>query len=669
MGGISNSGPGISGGVRVEDDVTDYLAIGTRLHEFEVRGLIGHGGFSYVYLAKDHSLQRTVALKEYMPASLAIRLSDRSVAARTEHAKATFDAGLRSFVNEARLLAQFDHAALVKVYRFWEGNGTAYMAMPYYEGTTLKQTIDSNLHVVDESWLKRILAPIVDALEVLHRANCYHRDISPDNILLLNGGAPLLLDFGAARRIVGGIRMTQGVTVIVKPGYAPLEQYSGEANSLQGPWTDIYALSAVLYFAITGKAPAPSVVRTLSDSLTTLQPRVAQGYSAGFLAAIERGLAVEPAARPQSMAKFRSMLELSPAQGNVHYDRVPATNLDSSGARLSDSPREAPFVDAGRDQPATLVSEPPLSVASDHISQSPPEAAGSQVALRHHLRYSLAIALTLFLSGGAAYLWLGRSSTSDHRAPTESPSARMQKPPEAPGAPETPQAGRHGNAASETVPGGPPTEPIASPVANPANSGPTDEQVDATLELEAWQAVQRDETRDAYTRFLTQFPDGRYAAAAKARLLKLPDAISSAQRTTPARTSIPDTAKPGRRLPTAAGTSGAPDAAGVSRATGTSVEPTREQGVQRELPAPTVIPEDQKSQEMERYKRQIEQLQAEKEEATRQREREEATRQREREEATSQREREEAMKKQPAKNVEVPESTKKKTPAPFVPSY
>jgi serine/threonine protein kinase len=643
------------------------LAIGTRLHEFEVRGLIGHGGFSYVYLAQDHSLQRTVALKEYMPASLAVRLSDHSVAARTEHARATFDAGLRSFINEARLLAQFDHAALIKVYRFWEGNGTAYMAMPYYEGTTLKQTIDSHLHVVDESWLKRILAPIVDALEVLHRAHCYHRDISPDNILLLNGGAPLLLDFGAARRIVGG--MTQGVTVIVKPGYAPLEQYSGEANSLQGPWTDIYALSAVLYFAITGKAPAPSVARTLSDSLTTLQTRVAEGYSPEFLAAIEHGLAVQPAARPQSMAEFRSALGLSPTQSNAHYDRVASTNLDNSRVRSPEGMREAPFVDAKRDLPATLVSEPPQTEAGVDVSQSLPVANGLQPASRQRLRYSVAIAVAVLFSSGVAYLWQGRSATPDTQPPAEPPSVRVPNPSSAtPGAPDSSRPGRPGNGVPEDVPVGAPKEPIGSPMSSPASNSVTHEQIDARLELEGWQAAQRDGTSDAYTRFLTRFPGGRYAEAARAQLLNLRDAVASAKRAAPVRTGIPATAKPSRKPPTSEGASGVSGAGGVAPDTGTAAEPTREQGAHRDQPA-AAVPEDQQRQEMERYKRQVEQLQQEKEEAARRQEREETTRQREREEATRLREREEAMKKQPAKPVEVPEPTKKKTPAPFVPSY
>src|SRR5690349_11533316 len=158
------------------------LPVGSLLLEFEILDLIGQGGFSFVYLAKDHSLERVVALKEYMPASLAMRQDDGTVLARTEQYESTFQTGLRSFVNEARLLAKFDHPALLKVYRFWQGNGTAYMAMPYYEGITLKETILTNRVAASEYWLKHLLAPIAHAIETLHASKCYHRDISPDNI-------------------------------------------------------------------------------------------------------------------------------------------------------------------------------------------------------------------------------------------------------------------------------------------------------------------------------------------------------------------------------------------------------------------------------------------------------------------------------------------------------
>ena len=240
------------------------LPKGTRLQEFEITGVVGEGGFGIVYEANDTLLQRRVAIKEYMPAQLASRTAGRTVKVRSPEQLETFEAGLRSFINEARMLAQFKHAALVEVFRFWEENGTAYMAMPYYEGRTLKQFLSAHPEMANERWLRSMLAPLLDALEHMHEARIFHRDIAPDNILILKSGLPLLLDLGAARRIIGD--MTQAITVILKPGYAPIEQYGEESGSRQGPWTDIYALAAVLYFAITRRTPpaAPRWTRVRS---------------------------------------------------------------------------------------------------------------------------------------------------------------------------------------------------------------------------------------------------------------------------------------------------------------------------------------------------------------------------------------------------------------------
>jgi serine/threonine protein kinase len=282
---------------------------GTTLGEFEITGLIGEGGFGIVYLAYDHSLQRRVALKEYMPSSLAGRGAGALVAVKSERHADTFQAGLRSFINEARLLAQFDHPSLVKVYRFWESNDTAYMVMPFYQGVTLKEALRLMKSPPDEAWLKRLLAQLLEALSVIHNEQCFHRDIAPDNILIQPDGRPLLLDFGAARRVIGN--MTQVLTVILKPGYAPVEQYADVAAMKQGPWTDIYALAAVVYFSITGHAPVPSVGRMISDSLVPLSETAAGLYSAAFLKAIDLALSVKSENRPPNVVELRALLGLN----------------------------------------------------------------------------------------------------------------------------------------------------------------------------------------------------------------------------------------------------------------------------------------------------------------------------------------------------------------------
>ena len=300
-------------------DGGNMLPVGSTLGEFEITGRLGEGGFGIVYLAEDHSLGRRVALKEYMPSSLAQRVGGTQVSVKSERHRETFEAGLKSFVNEARLLAQFDHPSLVKVYRFWEANGTAYMVMPFYEGITLKDELKAMGAPPDETWLRELLEPLTEALAVIHAEQCYHRDIAPDNVILLKGSErPLLLDFGAARRVIGD--MTQALTVILKPGYAPVEQYAEVPGMKQGPWTDVYALAAVVYYAITGKTPPTSVGRLMNDNYVPMVQAGAGRYSPAFLAAIDRALVVKPEQRTQTIDDLRrdlGMAAISPEPGKT----------------------------------------------------------------------------------------------------------------------------------------------------------------------------------------------------------------------------------------------------------------------------------------------------------------------------------------------------------------
>jgi len=326
-------------------ELGNVLPVGTRMKEFEITGLLGEGGFGIVYLAYDTSVHRRVALKEYMPTSLAAR-TESGIQVKSERHRETFEAGMKSFVNEARLLAQFDHASLVRVYQFWEANGTAYMVMPFYEGKnlrdTLREMIAANGGPPDEAWLRTLLLPLCEALRVIHAENCFHRDIAPDNVMMLAGSQrPLLLDFGAARRVIGD--MTQALTVILKPGYAPIEQYAEIPGMRQGPWTDVYALAAVVYFAITGKTPPVSVGRMLSDSYQPLAQVAAGRYSPQFLEAVDRALLVRPEQRTQNIEAFRDDL------GLLH----PSTGMGGSRTVMS-----GPADDVTRIAPPTMTRQP-----------------------------------------------------------------------------------------------------------------------------------------------------------------------------------------------------------------------------------------------------------------------------------------------------------------------
>ncbi|BEP33594.1 hypothetical protein GmRootV59_05680 [Variovorax sp. V59] len=333
-----------------ETSEAGLLPVGSRLAEFEITRVVGQGGFGVVYEAWDHTLERVVAIKEYLPTSLSTRQQDGTVVPLSERHRETFDLGMRSFINEARLLAQFDHPSLLKVYRFWQERGTTYMVMPFYRGDTLRQALVSIPAGVDEAWLIRIMDGVTQALAVMHGANCYHRDIAPDNIILLEGsGRPVVLDFGAARRVITD--KTQAITVILKPGYAPIEQYAEMPDMSQGAWTDVYALAAVMHVAVCGRAPPPSVARLLSDSYVPLAGNdiLRQRYSLRLLQAIDAGLGVRPESRPQSMAEFRAALDLEVGHSIAP---PPRTTPGGSGARGTGNADLPTTIGRGKASPA-----------------------------------------------------------------------------------------------------------------------------------------------------------------------------------------------------------------------------------------------------------------------------------------------------------------------------
>jgi len=375
------------------------LPDGARLGEFEIRSVIGEGGFGIVYLAWDHLLQRQVAIKEYMPSTLATRSLTTDVAPRADKFAETFALGLRSFINEAQLLASFDHPSLLKVYRFWEANGTAYMVMPYYQGTTLKRTLIALNAPPEEAWLLTQLAPLLDALEVMHQARCYHRDIAPDNILLLDDGTPLLLDFGAARRVIGDA--TQALTAFLKPGYAPVEQYAEMPSMKQGAWTDLYALGSVVHYAIVGHTPPESVARLVTDTMVPLQRAGAGRYSERFLRAIDHALGVRPQNRPQSVAEMRADLGIQPP-------RVP--RLRNPGAiPTAPQPLDPRPVSIFDDTDATRPPGPPTIVPLQATPRPAPPAAAPVPVAAPRRRAGLWIGAALAAAVGVGLWWLWAS--------------------------------------------------------------------------------------------------------------------------------------------------------------------------------------------------------------------------------------------------------------------
>ena len=320
---------------------------------------------------------------------------------RAKRHQATFDTGLRSFINEARLLAQFDHPALIKVHRFWEQNKTAYMAMRYYEGSTLKEIVQRDPARVNEAWLKPMLQSILEALDTLYHENVLHRDISPDNILILESGEAVLLDFGSARQVISD--MSQSLTVILKPGYAPIEQYADDSSMTQGAWTDIYSLAAVMYLAIAKRPPPTSVARMVTDTMAPLASGNYPGFSKEFLSAIDRGLAIRPEQRPQTIDAFRQLLHISAASATAPGGGTVAPIALNLRAKTRTGSEPGRAERSGVDRRGS-------ARGASHGSRSSARRQGAEQATRLLTRSALAIiAVGLLIIALGSYAYLSRS--------------------------------------------------------------------------------------------------------------------------------------------------------------------------------------------------------------------------------------------------------------------
>ncbi len=243
-----------------------HLPPGTLLHgRYRIGKLLGQGGFGATYMGWDERLDVPVAIKEYFPVNLASRVpGSGSLIPYTPEHQASFKAGLTRFLDEARVLARLRVISeIVDVQDFFEDNATAYLVMEYLQGRTFKKYVADSGGKVEYRRALSILLPIMKALQDVHETGLVHRDISPDNIFVTATGGRKLLDFGAARLSTG--KAVGALTVILKPGYAPPEQYFEDGQ--QGPWTDVYGISATLYAAILGKAPMDAARRLQRDDL------------------------------------------------------------------------------------------------------------------------------------------------------------------------------------------------------------------------------------------------------------------------------------------------------------------------------------------------------------------------------------------------------------------
>jgi serine/threonine protein kinase len=276
-----------------------HLLPGTILNgKFYVGEALGEGGFGITYIGRDINLDIKVAIKEYYPSGYVNRsntLSSDVNNSVTEGRKNFFIKGRERFLNEARILAKFSgEAGIVGVRDFFEENNTAYIVMEFLDGITLKNFIKENGTLTAEQTVK-LLMPVMISLKKVHSQNLIHRDISPDNIMIV-GDQVKLLDFGAARNVAAA--ENKSLSVMLKPGYAPEEQYRSKGN--QGPWTDIYALCATMYKCITGITPDDATQRVFSDEVKT-PSALGLKITSDIEKAIMRGISVHQSDRFQSI--------------------------------------------------------------------------------------------------------------------------------------------------------------------------------------------------------------------------------------------------------------------------------------------------------------------------------------------------------------------------------
>lgn len=315
------------------------LAQGTTLQNgrFRIISCIGDGGFGITYLAMDERLRREVVLKEYFPDFMVKRDTTVSFEVQTLSTEYSndFHEGIKKFLKEAMTLAQFNYVpAIADVYDFFEENNTAYIVMDYIKGQNLKQHIRARQTPYTFSEAMGIITPCMEALEQVHQAGIIHRDFAPDNILIDEKGKVKIIDFGSSRDFVTN---NATMTIMVKHGYAPAEQYSNAVK--QGPYTDVYSLGAILYEMLTLKKPMPAVDRMFKDTLLApmaVNPLITEAQSA----VVMKGLSVSYETRYQNVDEFLNALQ-SVEAGNttcIPVDNTPLNNAPVNYAQVNNIP-------------------------------------------------------------------------------------------------------------------------------------------------------------------------------------------------------------------------------------------------------------------------------------------------------------------------------------------
>jgi serine/threonine protein kinase len=291
------------------------LPDGYELEGYRIVKKISSGGFSIVYLARDE-FDRPVAIKEYLPSSLALRRPGELAPTISDENLPTFRIGLKCFFEEGRALARILHPNVVRVINFFRANDTVYMVMQYEQGRSLQEHIlkhreRGDRKLLGERFIRMVFSQVMNGLREVHTNKLLHLDLKPANVYLRSDGSPILLDFGAARQTLQAD--TGKLYPMYTPGFAGPELY--EKNGSLGPWTDVYSIGASIFASMSGHAPQPADARLLNDKMASKYRDLSDTYSEELLGVVEWCLRLDPLARPQSVfALQKALLERTPSE-------------------------------------------------------------------------------------------------------------------------------------------------------------------------------------------------------------------------------------------------------------------------------------------------------------------------------------------------------------------
>jgi serine/threonine protein kinase len=279
------------------------LPAGTRLQSYRIQRVLAIGGFSFVYLAHDDQ-DAPVAIKEYLPATLALRVNGAAQPQAEGEDLARFRAGMKCFFEEAAAIAHLEHPNVVRVLDFFRANETVYLVMRYERGRSLHEHIKNRRGPVEEIWLRNTFAQLLDGLREVHARKLLHLDIKPANVYLRNDGAPVLIDFGAARQVLSAEGMK--LPPLYTPGFAAPEMHA--RRELLGPWSDIYSIGATMYACLAAAAPQPAAARLTNDLVVPARKAFAGKYATELLEIIDWCLELDHLRRPQSVRALQKAL-------------------------------------------------------------------------------------------------------------------------------------------------------------------------------------------------------------------------------------------------------------------------------------------------------------------------------------------------------------------------